>query len=277
MNIKDLHKGLSELSDTPPMPIIFVGHGTPMNALENNIFTQSWIKSLENTPIPRAIICISAHWETRGTYITIIEKPKTIHDFYGFPPELYAQKYPAEGNPKLAEEIIKESKNIEILPDEVWGLDHGTWSVLKHMYPCADIPVLQISIDHYKDMEWHYEFAKTLAYLRSRGVLIIGSGNVIHNLRMMTIKGDDFNAEYGYDWAYEIEKIMVNKIKNNDLAALIDYQHLHKDIRLAIPTPEHYIPLLYTLGLKNEESTLNIFNNTIVAGSLDMLSLLITD
>ena len=277
MDIKDFHKQLSALQDTPPMPALFVGHGTPMNALEDNSFTHNWNRVTNTIPNPTAIVCISAHWETKGTYVTAMENPQTIHDFYGFPRELFAQNYPAKGNPQLADTIINKSTDMQILADTTWGLDHGSWSVLKHMYPQANVPVLQISIDKTKDMRWHYEFAQTLAYLRTKGVLMLGSGNIIHNLRMMRVEGDDFNAEYGFDWAYEIEEMIVNTLRNNDIDRLINYRQLHKDIQFAIPTPEHYIPFLYMLGMRDKSSNLDIFNDTIVAGSLDMLSLVIND
>lgn len=275
MTLKDLHDKVTELSDIVPMPLLFIGHGTPMNAIEDNEFSRAWTAMGETLPTPRAIVCISAHWETRGTFVTANEHPKTIHDFYGFPRELYAQDYPALGSPELAKEVIDKTQNIPIQENHEWGLDHGTWSVLKHIYPNANIPVIQISIDHYKDAEWHYELGKELAFLRTKGILVVGSGNMIHNLRIMRLKGDDINEEYGYDWAFEVNDILKNKIGEGDIHSLIDYQSLHKDIKLAIPTPEHYIPLLYTLGMRSESDKIQIFNDKVIAGSLNMTSLII--
>lgn len=275
MTLNDFHKAMSLLSDTSPMPVLFVGHGSPMNALENNEFTKTWEDVSKSLPRPRAIVCISAHWETRGTYVTADLKPKTIHDFYGFPPELYKQEYPASGSPELAKEIIDNVENTKIEESLEWGLDHGTWSVLKYFYPDADIPVIQISIDHYKDVQWHYDFAMQLAFLRTKGVLVVGSGNMIHNLRMIQLKNDDFNTEFGYDWAFELNDIFKNKLLDANFQDLIDYRNLHNKASLAVPTPEHYIPMLYALGMTRKEERIKIFNDKVIAGSLSMTSFII--
>lgn len=275
MKLKELHNIMSAYPDTELMPILFVGHGSPMNAIEQNEFNNVWIKMSEYLPSPLAIVCISAHWETRGTYVTANDKPKTIHDFYGFPKELYRQEYAAWGEPRLAQEIINSVDNPTIENSYDWGLDHGTWSVLKYFYPKANIPVIQISIDHYKDSRWHYELGQELSFLRKKGVLVIGSGNMVHNLRMIDVQDYDFNAEHGYDWAFELNNIFKDKILTNDVDSLISYQHLHKNAMLAIPTPEHYIPLLYVLGMKQEDEDVKIFNDKVIAGSLSMTSVLI--
>ncbi len=275
MTLKDLHNQASAFADTKPMPALFVGHGNPMNAIEDNEFTRAWHGINHSLPHPSAIVCISAHWETRGTYVMASEKPETIHDFYGFPRELFAQQYPAKGNPVLAQEIAAKIKSPEIVTTHEWGLDHGTWSVLRHIYPEADIPVIQISIDHYKDPQWHSELGAQLAFLRSKGVLVVGSGNMVHNLRMIRWHEEDFNIEDGYDWAFELNDIFKEKIKDNKLDDLIAFSNLHKDARLAIPTPEHYIPLLYMMGMRQKGDSVSFFNDKVIAGSLSMTSVII--
>ena len=275
MTLKELHNQVSQQNDTPPMPVLFVGHGTPMNAIESNEFSKKWITIGKSLPVPRAIVCISAHWETRGTYVTAMEQPKTIHDFYGFPAELYNEVYRAKGSPQLAKDIQNGITAYPIEEDLAWGLDHGCWSVLKFLYPHANVPVIQLSIDHYKDLQWHFDFAKELSFLRTKGVLIVGSGNMIHNLRMMQILGEDFNAEYGFGWASELNEIFKKKIEEKDYKSLVNYASLHKDVRLAIPTFEHYVPLLYTLALQDENDNVSLFNDKIVAGSLSMTSVII--
>lgn len=275
MTLNDLHNAVSSLSDTPAMPVLFVGHGSPMNALENNEFTKTWENVSNSLPNPRAIVCISAHWETRGTFVTADLKPKTIHDFYGFPQELYKQGYPASGSPELARDIIENIENPKIEKSLEWGLDHGAWSVLKYFYPNANIPVIQISIDHYKDTQWHYDLAMQLAFLRTKGVLVVGSGNMVHNLRMIQLKNDDFNTEYGYDWAFELNDIFKKKLLDANFQDLINYRSLHDKAGLAIPTPEHYIPMLYALGMTRKEERIKIFNDKVIAGSLSMTSFII--
>lgn len=275
MTINDLHKSVSSQQDTPIMPILFIGHGSPMNAIEDNEFSKMWTELGSSLPIPRAIVCISAHWETRGTFVTTEKQPKTIHDFSGFPRELYLQKYQSPGAPLLAQDVIDNIKTTHIEGENKWGLDHGTWTILKYTYPQASIPVIQISIDHYKNLQWHYDLGKELAFLRTKGVLVIGSGNMIHNLRMMRIVGDDFNAEYGYDWAFDINNIIKNNLIEGNVKSLINYHSLHKDASLAIPTPEHYIPMLYILGMKSKNERIRIFNDKVIAASLNMTSFIV--
>lgn len=273
MTSKDLNTQIGLFENTSPMPVLFVGHGSPMNAIEKNEFSTKWKEIGEELPKPQAILCISAHWETRETLVTAMENPKTIHDFWGFPKELYSQEYYAEGSPYLANEIRENTKGIEL--DYNWGFDHGSWSILKHFYPNADIPVLQLSINHTQSLQWHYDFAKELAFLRQKGVLIVGSGNMIHNLRTLQVPNDDFNSPYAFDWAFEINSILKQKIFNRDHQSLIGYESLSKDIQLAIPTQEHYIPMLYALALQADKDKVSLFNDKIIAGSLSMLSFII--
>ena len=254
------------------MPVLFIGHGSPMNAIEDNEFSKKWKEIGEVLPKPNAILCVSAHWETRGTLVTAMENPKTIHDFGGFPNELFAVKYPAPGSPGLAKEIISMIGKTEIRPDETWGLDHGCWSVLKHIYQRADVPVIQMSLDYSQSPQYHYELAQQLSSLRNKGVLIIGSGNMVHNLRMAAWDRLD-STEYGYDWAIEANEKMKNFILNGNYQSLINYKSQGNTFSIAIPTPEHFLPLLYALALKNEDEKIILFNDKVVAGSLSMTSL----
>jgi len=260
------------LKTTKKMPVLFLGHGSPMNAIEENEFVNGFRDIGKEIPKPNAILCISAHWETRGTFVTAMENPKTIHDFDGFPEELFAVQYPAPGSPKLAKEIKGIMKRTNVCLDEEWGLDHGCWSVVKHLYPNADVPVIQMSLDHFQMPQYHYALAKELSSLRKKGILIIGSGNMVHNLRM--VAWDKLDAtEYGYDWALEASEKMKKYILAGDHQSLIDYQSQGKAFQLAIPTPEHFLPLLYALALKEEDEKVSLFNEKTVAGSLTMTSL----
>ncbi len=252
------------------MPTVFIGHGSPMNGIENNEFSLNWAQLGESLPTPNAIIVISAHWLTKGTYITAMNHPATIHDFYGFPQALFDVNYPAPGNPLLAEEIKNDLPNFDIGLDHEWGLDHGTWTVTRYMFPKANIPTLQLSIDFNQPLEYHYQLATQLKELRKKGVLILGSGNMVHNLRMLA--WDKMNDSYGYDWAIEINEIMKNKIINHDYKDLIDYEKLNPHIKLAVPSVDHYIPMLYNIGLKDKNDDLLFFNDECVAGSLTMTS-----
>lgn len=265
----DWTKGLGE--EEEKMPVLFIGHGSPMNTIEDNIFSKRWQQMGKEIPTPKAVVVVSAHWLTKGTMVTAMPKPKTIHDFGGFPQALFEVQYPAPGNPELATEIQKLITNPAVELDHDWGLDHGTWSVVKHMYPDADIPVLQLSIDYYKPAAYHYELAKQLLALRKKGVLIIGSGNMVHNLRM--VAWDKLNEpEYGFDWALEMNDVFKNKISNGFHKELIQYEKLHKAATLAIPTPDHYYPLLYILALQTDNDKVEFFNDKAVGGSLTMTS-----
>ncbi|MBL7741674.1 MAG: 4,5-DOPA dioxygenase extradiol [Chitinophagaceae bacterium] len=253
------------------MPVLFIGHGSPMNGIENNEFSLQWEKTGKELPAPKAVLVISAHWLTNGTHVTAMEHPQTIHDFGGFPQELYDVQYPVPGDVVLANETkeLIQSTNVGLNHD--WGLDHGAWTVIRRMYPDAKIPVLQLSIDYSKPASYHYELAKELAALRKKGVLIIGSGNMVHNLRM--VAWDKFQEpNYGYDWAIEMHELFKKKITDGDHQALINYETLSKSAKLAIPTPDHYYPLMYTLGLQEKNEAPVFFNDKLVAGSLNMTS-----
>jgi 4,5-DOPA dioxygenase extradiol len=252
------------------MPVLFVGHGSPMNGIEDNDFSQYWKKLATEIAKPKAILCVSAHWLTKGTFVTATEKPATIHDFGGFPQELFAVEYPAPGNSVLAKETAEMITKTSVGLDTDWGMDHGTWTVLRHMYPEADIPVLQLSIDYYQPAQYHYELAQQLQSLRKKGVLIVGSGNMVHNLSM--VAWDKLDEAFGFDWALEINEIFKKKILENDHAALIKYNTLHEAWSQAIPTPDHYLPLIYALGLSNKKDEVSFFNDQAMAGSLTMTS-----
>jgi 4,5-DOPA dioxygenase extradiol len=261
---------------TPPMPVLFVGHGSPMNAIEENVFSRAWRELGRTLPRPKAILCISAHWETWGTLVTAAPQPRTIHDFGGFPRALYEVRYPAPGSRWLAQEARGAVTKTEVDLDTDWGLDHGCWSVLRQMFPDADVPVVEMSLDTAKSPQAHYELAAELAPLRDRGVLIVGSGNLVHNLRRMVLAGrdvGDFNRPFGLDWAIEANALLKRLIDTHDHDALIAYPTLGPAVQLAVPTPEHYLPLLYALALQDERDRLTYFNDQPVAGSLTMTSL----
>ena len=253
------------------MPVLFIGHGSPMNGIEDNQFSQRWRKMAEEIPTPAAVLVVSAHWLSRGTRITAMDFPKTIHDFGGFPQALFDVQYPAPGDRKVAEETASLITSTQVELDHDWGLDHGTWTIVRHMYPEAEIPVLQLSIDYTKGPKYHFELAKELTALRKKGILIIGSGNMVHNLRMMA--WDKINEpEYGYDWVLELNEKFKKYIVEENYDPLINYQLLGREGSLAIPTPEHYMPLLYTLGIRGAKDDVSFFNDKAVAGSLTMTS-----
>lgn len=270
--LQDLKKITAEMSYSDRMPMLFVGHGNPMNAIEDNQFTQGFKKIASTLPTPSAILCISAHWFINATKVTAMDIPPTIHDFGGFPVELYQQKYQAKGDRKLAEETKKLLAPNFVYLDEKWGLDHGCWTILKHLYPNANIPVVQLSIDYTKDANYHFELAKNLLSLRDKGVLIIGSGNIIHNLRLVDWRNFD-KDNYGHDWAIEARDTINNYLMKGDYKSLINYDKHSKALNLAIPTPDHYLPLLYVLALKQNNENIELFNDKLVAGSLSMTSL----
>jgi 4,5-DOPA dioxygenase extradiol len=257
------------------MPVLFVGHGNPMNAIEDNEFSRGWHDAAKALPEPVAILCISAHWETWGTLVTAMDKPRTIHDFGGFPQALYDVQYPAPGSPWLAQEAAQAVTNAHVSMDREWGLDHGCWSVLKRMYPDAHVPVVQLSLDASQPAQYHYDLAKNLAPLRDKGVLILGSGNMVHNLGRVVIQGDspsDFNRPFGLPWAIEASATLKKLIVERRHAELVDYQALGRAVQLAVPTPEHYLPMLYALALQREGEALSFFNDQPLAGSLTMTS-----
>ena len=254
---------------TVRMPVLFVGHGNPMNAIEENRFTQGWTESVRGIPSPMAILCISAHWETRGTYVTAMDRPRTIHDFFGFPQALFDMQYPSPGTPLWAKEVKDTVANSEVQLDYAWGLDHGTWSVLCKMFPNADVPVFQMSLDRTKSPQYHYELAKELAAFRRKGVLIIGSGNIVHNLPMADLR----NEENPYDWAVEFDSLSKELITSRDHAPLIRYESLGTPAKLSIPTPEHYLPMLYTIALQEEDEDVAFFNEEMAFRSGSMRSM----
>jgi 4,5-DOPA dioxygenase extradiol len=251
------------------MPALFVGHGSPMNAIEDNTFSRAWAEVGHSVPRPRAILCVSAHWETPGTKVTAMEKPRTIHDFGGFPPALYAQQYPAPGSPALARLVQETVTATPVSPDQSWGLDHGAWSVLIRMFPAADIPVVQVSLDYTQPPAYHYALGRALRPLRRRGVLMVGSGNIVHNLRAARL--DDEGG--AYDWAREFDETARRLIEAGDHQALIDYERLGQSARLSIPTNEHYLPLLYVLGLQEPGEAVRFFADRVIYYALSMRSL----
>lgn len=257
------------IPDTPEkisdkMPVLFVGHGNPMNAITDNSFAKQW-ERIGRSLTPRAILCISAHWETSGSFVTAMPKPETIHDFGGFPEELFAVQYPAPGSPELANDVAIATHQ-RIVQDHEWGLDHGAWSVLKRMFPKANVPVMQLSLDVRKSPLQHIELARELSYLRSKGVVIIGSGNIVHNLGMIQWRGGSL------DWAIEFDELSKELIATRDLASLANYSALGKEAQLSIPTPEHYLPMLYALSIVDADEEIEFFNETIDLGSVSMRS-----
>lgn len=271
MKLQELNKITSPFGSTEKMPVLFLGHGSPMNAIEENEFVTGFRNVAKTITKPNAILCVSAHWETRGTYVTAMQNPPTIHDFGGFPKALFDVQYPAPGSPALAQETKDTVKKTAVGLDDKWGLDHGAWSVIKHLYPDADVPVVQMSLDYYQTPQYHYELANELASLREKGVLIVGSGNMVHNLRMLAWNKLN-EAEYGFDWALEASDKMKKFILNDDHQSLINYHAQGKPFELSIPSPEHFLPLLYVLALKGKNETVSLFNDKAIAGSLTMTS-----
>ena len=261
---------LHSLSEAPDsgvtMPALFVGHGSPTNAIEDNEFSRAWSEAAKSLPRPRAILCISAHWETSGTQVTAMERPRTIHDFSGFPPSLHAKTYPAPGAPDLARLAQEAVRKTEVALDFEWGLDHGAWSVLCRMFPEADVPVVQLSLDHAQEPAYHYELGRELQGLRRKGVLIVGSGNIVHNLRQIVWQ------DTAYDWALEFDAKMKQLIEAGDHDAIIHYPNLGHAARLAVPTNEHYLPLLYVLALQGKGDEVSFFAEKVTLGSMSMRS-----
>lgn len=258
----------TDFIDVPQMmPALFIGHGSPMNAIEDTQLSRSWVELGHSLPTPEAILCISAHWETVGTQITAMERPRTIHDFHGFPQALYNVEYPAPGSPALAKQIQQLIDTTDITLNYDWGLDHGCWSVLCRMFPAADIPVIQLSLDRRKSASSHYELGKYLRTLRSQGVLIIGSGNIVHNLAMMNWSDNTL------EWAITFNNHIKQLITAFDHEAIIDYKKMGPLAKLAVPSAEHFLPLLYILGLQSDNESIRIFNDQVTLGAISMLSL----
>jgi 4,5-DOPA dioxygenase extradiol len=259
----------SNQNNDSKMPALFIGHGSPMNAIEDNVFSRRWTEIGNEIGKPKAILCISAHWLSAGTWVTAMQNPKTIHDFYGFPQELFAVQYPAKGNQILAEEIRELVKRPKIQADEKsWGLDHGTWSVLNKMYPEADVPVLQLSIDMSEPASFHYELGKSLRALRERGVMILGSGNIVHNLRRI----DWGLPQQGSSWALQFDEWAKGRLENRDHKALTEDFMSSQEGRLSVPTPDHYLPMLYVLGASDEKDHLKFEVEGCDMGSISMRS-----
>ena len=251
----------------PRQPVVFFGHGNPMNALDNNPYASAWSRLGAALPRPRAILAISAHWYVPATLVTANQHPRTIHDFGGFPRELYEVRYPAPGDPELARRVKELLAPIPAELSEEWGLDHGTWSVLRHVYPDADVPVVQLSIDSTRAAPFHYDIGRRLASLREEGVLILGSGNIVHNLYAYAREGAD-----PLPWAANFENTTRDLMQAGDYAPLIDYQKLGREAMLSIPTPEHYLPLLYVLGAGAEKEDISFPIEGIDGGSVSMLA-----
>ncbi len=254
---------------TNRMPAIFFGHGNPMNALLDNVYTRAWASIGSSMPRPEAVLAVSAHWYLPATLVTASQAPRTIHDFGGFPRELYQVEYPAPGSPELAEHVQDLLAPTSVRPDESWGLDHGTWSVLKHVFPYADVPVVQLSIDETKPPDFHYELGRRLAPLRDEGVLIIGSGNIVHNLH--TYAWGRHGVE-PFDWAVRFEQQARDFLLKGDDARLVDYERLGRDAMLSIPTPEHYLPLLYVIAVRSEGEQVSFPVEGVDGGSVSMLA-----
>jgi 4,5-DOPA dioxygenase extradiol len=250
--------------DNSLMPAIFMGHGSPMNAIEDNPFSRAWEEAAKEIPRPSAILCISAHWETRGSFVTAMERPRTIHDFYGFPQPLFEKQYPAPGSPELAKRLMGLVNGTSVLEDHSWGLDHGTWSVLCRMYPEAEIPVVQLSLDRTARTEAHYKLGNEIRQLRREGVLVMGSGNLVHNLRMMVWE------DTAFDWAVEYDARVKQWILEDDHQSIIHYEKFGQPALLAVNSAEHYLPLLYILGVKEKDEPVSFFAEKIWGGSISM-------
>ena len=271
-NINELYTTSQAFSNTEKMPVLFLGHGSPMNAIEENQFVTGFRNVAKTLPKPNAILCVSAHWFTKGTKVTAMEMPETIHDFGGFPQELFNVQYPAKGSPELAQITHELLLPTPVELDDKWGLDHGAWSVIKQLYPNADIPIIQLSIDYTKSAQYHFELAQKLQALRNKGILIIGSGNIVHNLRLVDFANFD-RDNYGYDWAIEARETVNNYLIDGNYQPLIEYEKQSTAVQMAIPSPDHYLPLIYTLGLQQKGENISLFNDKLVAGSLSMTSL----
>lgn len=262
-----LSNAFSSLPGTPRMPALFVGHGSPMNAIVDNDYSREWRHIGENLPVPKAILVVSAHWMTRGaTLVHVGANPRTIHDFGGFPPELFAQQYRAPGAPEFAQATIELLEESHAHSDERWGLDHGAWSVLIQMFPKADIPVYQLSLDLSKGLADHFRLAQEIRALREKGVLVIGSGNVVHNLRMLSMDG------VKPDWAAEFDTYIADAIASRDIGKVLDAGSLGRTAALAHPTVEHFLPILYPLGMMAEDDKVSFFNESFDLGSISMRS-----
>ncbi len=269
MQLQNLHKKTAGFKSTAPYPAWFIGHGNPLNVLMNNAFTKNLAmmgKSLKEKP--NAILVISAHWLTqKGTYVAATNRPETIYDFYGFPDAMYKIKYPAMGSPEYAQEVKKIVTTTDVQEDHEWGLDHGAWTVLKHAFPDAEIPVFQMSIDYSKSATYHFKLASELQSLRNKGVLIIGSGNIVHNLHNADFHNMEANP---YEWAKEFDEISKKKILSREFNDLVEYEKLGQSALLSIPTPDHYLPMIYSLGLVGAKDEIKFTFEEIQNASVSM-------
>jgi 4,5-DOPA dioxygenase extradiol len=271
MNLNRLKDLTENLSNTERMPLLFVGHGSPMNAIEDNPFTRSLRqtgKDLLAHYQPKAIMVVSAHWLTKGTFAQMSPRPEIIYDFGGFPQALSEVKYPAIGSPETAKEVTNLVSTIH--PTQDWGLDHGSWTILKHLFPQANVPVFQLSIDYQRPMSYHFELAQRLSALRDKGILIIGSGNVVHNLPKSFEMMQQGKEDYQYDWAITFDNWVKNKLNQRDFHALTDYTQVGQAGTLSVPTPDHYIPLLYNVGMASAKETLTTVHESVVLGGISM-------
>ncbi len=272
MKLNALNELLATGDYPATMPVLFVGHGNPMNAIEDNRFSREMKRVGKELTKPKAVLMISAHWETRGSYVTAQQLPPTIHDFGGFPRRLFETQYPAPGSPWLADETQKLALKHHVDLNDQWGFDHGAWSVMINMFPEADVPMIQLSLDVNKKPEEHVALIREVAELRKKGVLVIGSGNMVHSFRYAQLRGQDFNESFGHDWAWEANELFKKKILDNDVAALADFRKLGEAVQKAIPSTEHYLPMLYALALRNDKEEVSFFNDDAVAGSFTMTS-----
>jgi 4,5-DOPA dioxygenase extradiol len=254
---------------TMRMPTLFFGHGNPMHAIQTNEYTEGWAKLGRELPRPKAIVCVSAHWYPPATLVTAMAKPRTIHDFGGFPRELFEVEYPAAGAPEVASRVQTLLAPLAVGRDQSWGLDHGTWSVLAHVYPDADVPVIQVSIDETQPARFHYDLGRKLAPLRDEGVLVMGSGNLVHNLHTYAWGR---HAQEPFDWAVRFEQQARNWMSSGNHQPLIDYERLGRDAQLSAPTPDHYLPLLYILGTQQEDDRVTFPVEGVDGGSISMLT-----
>jgi 4,5-DOPA dioxygenase extradiol len=268
MTLRDLKTAAASLPKTARLPALFIGHGSPMNGVEDNEFSRAWIAKSAELPAPQAILCISAHWFTPGTFVHTAKQPRTIHDFYGFPEELYALRYPCPGAPEYAALTADTITTTVVTSETDWGIDHGAWIVLRRLFPLANIPVFQMSIDYTKPGQFHYDLGKELATLRERGVLIIGSGNIVHNLGRIEY---DPHAR-PFSWAEDFDALAEKHIAERNHRTLIHYEKLGASAHLAVPTPDHFYPLLYILGAQHADEQMQFFAEGITHGSISMRS-----
>lgn len=272
MKLQEFENLTQDFKKSDQMPVLFIGHGHPMNALFDNNFTQTLQKLGQNLPTPQAILVVSAHWETRGTWVSVNPKPQTIYDFGGFDQRLFEIKYEPKGHPTLAQELIKTAEGFEIQAEPRMGLDHGAWTVLKHIFPLANVPVFQLSIDYTQAPEYHFRLGQALQKLRKKGVLILGSGNIVHNLGRLNWQDMDAAT---FDWAKEFDELVKQKLDNQAFNDLVNYGQWGNLAKLAIPTPDHYLPLLYSLGLADKKESIKYIFEGFQYGSISMRCLLI--